>query len=123
MYNPFSPFDTKLGFRLDRSDGFLLGLRHASSPLKGLGWVLPVENPLKLCFHAFKFFLKQLFRMFRKDKNFEVVGSLMAMVEQEEKEAENGSKEEPQLVALETRLPGRDVFLHLTPEWFNRFNN
>ena len=37
----------------------------------------------------------------------------MAMVEQEEKEAENGSKEEPQLVALETRLPGRDVFLHL----------
>lgn len=51
--------------------------------------------------------------MFRKDKNFEVVGSLMAMVEQEEKEAENGSKEEPQLVALETRLPGRDVFLHL----------
>ena len=56
MYNPFNPFDTKLGFRLDRSDGFLLGLRHASSPLKGLGWVLAVENPFKLCFHAFQFF-------------------------------------------------------------------
>ena len=58
---------------------------------------MPVENPLKSCFHAFQgqVLLKQLFRMFRQDKNFEVVGSLMAMVEQEEKAAENGSKEEP----------------------------
>lgn len=75
---------------------------------------------LQVVFPCLSVFLKQLFRMFRKDKNFEVVGSLMAMVEQEEKEAENGSKEEPQLVALETRLPGRMCFfISRTPEWFN----
>lgn len=41
-----------------------------------------------------------------EDKNFEVVGSLMAMVEQEEKEAENGSKEEAQHVPGMAPEPG-----------------